>query len=290
MRVTQAGLWQLVRQNLAANATRTRQVEEQAITGLAVNRPSDAPALLSQIDRLHAATMDQDVYEQNGGQSLARLNQMDSELGHVHDALSRARELVVQSSGDLMSAEQRTYVALEVEALRATVLQSANSNLAGRYLFSGNAWDTEPFDAAGTYMGSTDEPRTRVGANTWVTSSLDGSSVFQGGADVLAVLDGLATALNADNTAAIEASLADIDTSLGQVMFSRAEVGASANVADDATALAASLRSELGTRMDEMVQADPAATYMKLSELRNAYSSALQVAASGKGESLFDLI
>ncbi|MBM4390384.1 MAG: hypothetical protein FJ090_04610 [Deltaproteobacteria bacterium] len=36
--------------------------------------------------------------------------------------------------------------------------------------------------------------------------------------------------------------------------------------------------------------ADPAETYTKLSELRSAYSTALQVAASGKKQSLFDLM
>jgi flagellar hook-associated protein 3 FlgL len=290
MRVTQAGLWGMVRQNLSSNASRTREVEEQAVTGLLVNRPSDAPALLSQIDRLNATTMDQDVYQQNAGQALAQLNQMDNELGRVHAALTRVRELVVQASGDVISGEQRGYIALEVEALRTTVLQAANSNFAGRYLFAGTAWDAPPFDDAGAYAGSTAAPRSRVGADTWVETGLDGSTVFQGDADILAVLDGLVTALNADDTSSVEGALSDLDASLAQVMTSRAAVGTETNVADDAVSLSAALQSELGTRMDELVQADPAETYMKLSQLRTAYSTALQVAASAKGASLFDLI
>lgn len=290
MRVTQGGLWELVRQNLSTNASRTREVEEQAVTGLLVNRPSDAPALLAQVDRLHATTLDQDVYQQNSTQAVAQLNQMDSELGRVHDALTRVRELVVQASGDVVTAEQRGYIALEVESLRTTVLQAANSNFAGRYLFAGTAWDSPPFDDAGTYSGATDEPRSRVGADTWVTTGLDGSSVFQSDMDVLGMLDGLVSALNADDTTSVEAALTDLDTSLGQVIQARASVGTETNVADDATELASALQSELGARMDDLVQADPAETYMKLSELRQAYSTALQVAASAKSQSLFDLI
>jgi flagellar hook-associated protein 3 FlgL len=290
MRVTQGGLWELVRQNLASNSSRTREMEVQAVTGMLVNRPSDAPALLAQVDRLNATALDQDVYQQNAGQAVAQLNQMDSELGRVHTALTRVRELVVQASGDLVSEEQRGYIALEVEALRTTVLQAANSNFAGRYLFAGAAWVSPPFDDAGTYAGSTDEPRTRVGAETWVTTGLDGSSVFQGDIDVLATLDGLVTALEADDTTTIEASLVDLDSSLEQVMRSRASVGTETNVAEDATELASALQSEVSTRMDELVAADPAETYMKLAELRSAYASALQVAASGKQSSLFDLI
>jgi flagellar hook-associated protein 3 FlgL len=290
MRVTQAGLWELVRQNLSTSGSRTREVEEQAVTGLLVSRPSDAPALLTQIDRLNATTLDQDVYRGNAGQALAQLDQMDSELSRVHDALTRARELVVQASGDVVTAEQREYVALEVSSLRTTILQAANSSFAGRYLFAGSTFDQRPFDDAGAYSGSTDEPRARVGADTWVTTGLDGGAVFQGDVDVLGTLDALVTALNADDTASVEGALSDIDSSLDQVMSARARVGAETNVADDATELAAALESELGTRMSGLVEADPAATYMKLAELRAAYTTALQVASSANGKSLFDLI
>lgn len=290
MRVTQGGLWELVRHNLASNASRTRETELQAVTGMLVNRPSDAPAIISHVDRLNATVLDQDVYQQNAGQVVGYLSQIDSELGRVHSAVTRVRELVVQASGDLVSAEQRGFIALEVEALRSTVLQAANSSFAGRYIFAGVAWDAPPFDAAGTYSGSTDEPRARVGAETWVTTGLDGSSVFQGGIDVLGMFDGLVTALQADDTATIEASLVDLDSSLEQVMRSRASVGTETNVAEDAAELAGALQGEVSSRMNELVAADPAETYMKLAELRAAYSSALQVAASGKQSSLFDLI
>ena len=42
--------------------------------------------------------------------------------------------------------------------------------------------------------------------------------------------------------------------------------------------------------MDTLLSADPAETYTRLSELRQAYETALQVASSSKGQSLFDLI
>ena len=117
MRVTQSGMWEMIRRNLSQTAERTRVIEEQAVGGMLVNRPSDAPELLVEIDRLHASGMDQDVFTKNSAQSLAQLDQMDAELGRAHDALSRVRELAVQMAGDLPTAEQRGYAAEEVAAL-----------------------------------------------------------------------------------------------------------------------------------------------------------------------------
>lgn len=290
MRVTQTGMWSMIRRNLAETAERTRQAEEQAVSGTRLNRLSDAPDLLVEVDRLHATGLDQDVYTKTAAEALAQLDQMDSELGRVHDALSRARELAIQMAGDLSTPEQRTYAAEELEAIKATVLSAANADFAGRYLFGGTAWDSAPFDSTGAYVGSTDDASTRVGDDTWVTTCRDGSQIFQGATDIFAGLDAFITALNADDSAGISTAIGDLDTMMQQVMDSRARVGTDTNVADDASELASAMGSQIETRMGELVGADPAETYTRLSELRASYQTALQVAASAKAQGLFDLI
>lgn len=290
MRVTQAGIWNLVRQNLASNSTRLREVEEQAVTGLLITKPSDAPELVGQIDRLQAGSLDQEVYGKNAAQAIGSLDQLDSALGRVHDTLSRARELAVQTAGDLSNSDDRGYAALEVSALRDTLLDAANSNFGGRYIFAGTAYDTPPFADDGSYVGSTDVPTTKVGDSTWVDTGLDGSAVFDDTADIFAAIDAFQTALESDDTAGIQAALDDIDAALDQVMSARANVGNQTNVATDASSLAESLGAQLDAGLSDIVSADPAETYMKLSELRTSYQTALQVAASAKSVGLFDLI
>lgn len=290
MRVTQAGIWNLVRQNLASNSTRLREVEEQAVTGLLITKPSDAPELVGQIDRLQAGSLDQEVYGKNATQAIGSLDQLDSALGRVHDTLSRARELAVQTAGDLSNSDDRGSAALEVGALRDTLLNAANSNFGGRYIFAGTAYDTPPFADDGTYTGSTDVPTTKVGDSTWVDTGLDGSAVFDDTADIFAAIDAFQAALESDDTAGIQTALDDIDAALDQVMSARANVGNETNVATDASSLAESLGAQLDAGLSDIVSADPAETYMKLSELRTSYQTALQVAASARSVGLFDLM
>ena len=61
----------------------------------------------------------------------------------------------------------------------------------GRYLFAGTAYDGEAFDDTGAYLGNTDEPETKIGANATLRTGWDGSQVFQGAVDVFSILEDL---------------------------------------------------------------------------------------------------
>jgi flagellar hook-associated protein 3 FlgL len=290
MRVTQNGLWTLVNSQLSSINSRTRTLEEQAVTGLGISRPSDAPELVAQVAQLSAGVSDQSVYSTNASNAMSMLDTMDSALGRAHDTLTRAREVAMQMVGDLSTTDERTTAAEEIDGLRATMLETMNSSYAGRYIFAGTAYDTPPFADDGTYAGTTDEPSTRVSSTTWVATGKDGSAVFDGDADVLGALDDLSTALNNDDSDAISAALDALDAALTAVSSARSDVGNDTNLAEDALDVAESLGSELQTQLDDVASADPTETYMKLSEMRNAYTAALQVAASAKQTSLFDML
>lgn len=290
MRVTQSGLWSLVRENLASTSTRLREAEEQAVSGLLINRPSDAPELVGQIDRLQASVLDQSVYGKNAAQVQSTLDQMDSQLGRMHDTLNRAREIAIQSSGDTASADIRAISAVEVASLLESMIATANSEFGGRYLFAGTAYDSEPYDAVGTYSGSTDTPSVRVGDETWVTSGLDGSAAFDGTVNIFTAIAAFQVALETDDSVGIQAAIDDIDASMEQVMTARTAVGTNTNVAMDAGTLAESVAVQYGERLGTIVNADPAEAYTRLAELRNSYQSVLQVAASARTGGLFSLL
>ena len=290
MRVTQSGLWGLVRENLASTSTRLREAEEQAVSGLLINRPSDAPEMVGQIDRLQGGVLDQKVYGANATQAQSTLDQMDSQLGRMHDTLTRAREIAIQSSGDVPTAGDRTISAVEVASLLESMLATANSEFAGSYLFAGTAYDSPPYDAVGTYSGSTDTPSVRVGDETWVTSGLDGSAVFDDTVNVFSSIAAFQLALESDDSAGILTAIDDIDAAMTQVIAARTAVGADTNVAMDAGTLAESVAVQFGERLGAIVNVDPAEAYMRVAELRNSYQAALQVAASARTGGLFALL
>ncbi len=290
MRVTHSGLLDLVSRATQSQSAKIRTLEEQATTGRSVNRPSDAPAMLGEIHRMQASVADQGVFQSNANSAVSVLQVTDDALGSAANILVRAREIAVQMASDVMSSDERANAAGEIDSLRASFLDVANTDFAGRYIFAGTAWDAPAFDDLGVYQGNSDTPVTQTGAASWIETGRDGGAIFQGDTDILAMFSDLSTALGSNDSDGIAASLDSIDGGLASINAARSDVGFALNHAEDSIGVAQGLAASFGARLEELTSADPAETYMKLGELRNNYTATLQVAATSSRMSLFDLI
>lgn len=290
IRATRLGLLDLIHHTTRRQMSELRTAQEQAITGLRVNRPSDEPRILSELHRVDAAVRDQEVYGANAGAADGMLAVADGALASVSDVLVRAREIAVAMAGDTVGADARAAAAVEVRGLYEALVDLGNTDVNGRYIFSGTSWDTPAFADDGTYAGNTDEPEVQVGDARWVVDGFDGSSVFQGTVDLFASLDSLATALEADDPATVSVELGNIDLGVDQIASARSRVGTEMNLAEDAIEIAGNLGVAFSERLSTLVQVDPAEAYMHLTEMQDAYQATLQVAASATSKSLLDMI
>lgn len=290
IRATRLGLFDLLRHTSQNQMSALRKAQEQAVTGLKVNRPSDEPRVLSELHRVDAAVRDQEVYESNAGAADGMLAIVDGALASVSDLLVRAREIAVAMAGDTVGADNRAAAAVEVRGLYAALVDAANTDVDGHFVFSGTAWDTPAFADDGTYQGNADEPTVRVGDDRWVTEGFDGSAVFQGTVDVFATLDGLATALETNDPTGVSTALGDLDVATDQVSMWRSRTGTEMKLAEDAIEITGSLQVVFGDRLAALVQVDPAEAYMHLTQLQDAYQATLQVAASTTSRTLLDML
>ena len=117
IRTTRSSLLSNISLQLAASSKRLSVAEEQATTGLKLNRPSDAPASVREAESMHAAIADQGVWKANADSAVGVLDTMDSALGQASDLLVRARELAVGAASETMSTEGRAAAATEVAAI-----------------------------------------------------------------------------------------------------------------------------------------------------------------------------
>lgn len=287
LRITRSQAFDMVSQMLARQQARLGVIQERAVTGLLVNRASDAPERLGEIHALRAAVADQERWGESAGQAEDLLVAADSALAGAADTLTQLRELAVAMASETYTADDRAAQVEAVTALRDTFLAAANTEFGGRYLFAGSAWDTAPFDAAGTYLGDAETPRLGVGASLAVDVGLPGSEVFQSAVDAFAVFDDLAAALAANDTAAITASLDAIDAAADAIAGARSHLGTHAGLAADAITTTSSMAELLQARLDAREGADPATTYLELAELQTAYETTLQVAAQLGTDNLF---
>jgi flagellar hook-associated protein 3 FlgL len=289
-RSTQSGMTALLQNHSARINGEVRKLEIQAITGLKVNKPSDGPTETAAALRLQGLVGDQEVFQRNSVQATSLLAVADDALGQVSNIFKRAREIAIQGGSEQFNANDRESLATEVSVLREQLTALSNTRLGDRYIFSGTDYNTEAFDASGTYGGSTDAPETRISQNQWADVGFDGSDVFQGDVDAFALLEDLEDALNNNDPETVRGQIGDLESGAQQAIDWREVVGHSYKTVDDAAATAESLSAVLQTELGELVNADPAETYTRLAELRQNYQAAMQVGASTASGTLFALM
>ena len=284
--------WQTSRTQglMARKKGEMNEAERIAVTGLKVTRASDDPSRWPEINAIQSSIEDQRTYQANLDRSDAFLITADKTLGFSTDLLSRARERAVQLTNEIYTSTDRAAASNELFKLKEQLIGVANTEVNGRFLFAGNAYDNPAFDDAGVYLGASTVPLTRMSETSDLQTGWDGEQVFQGTVDIFQVLEDIGTAMAANDVVGIRDQLVALDLGLEQVVAWRTEIGFKQVAANDALSIAETMEQILVARKDEATEEDPAAAYTKLAEMRLSYEATLQVAAATSKTKLFDFI
>lgn len=266
------------------------KAQTRAATGLDYTRPSDAPERTGRIHRMRGQLEDQARFEQMSGQAMELLDVADSALDGLTDVLANARALAVQLGSDTLTDQDRVDGATSARGLMSQAVDRANSQLAGRYVLAGSAYDAPAYASDGTYEGSTDEPELAVGEGVQVRVGFDGSDLLQGDGDLFGALDELITALDAGDADLVTAAIDGLEDATRQVSNARTSLGIEMRTALDGQELATSLQLELQAGLSSLTEADVVEAYTELTELQATYEAALQMTIQGRNQSLFKML
>ena len=266
------------------------KLQEQATTGLEITKPSDAPEQVEYLHSLSSQISDQSTWTDNAERAMTYLDAAEDAMASMSDVISEARELATQYASETYSADDREAGVTEAEALLAQLVSLANTDLAGRYIFSGNAYDSAAYDASGTYLGDTEAPTTLTGSDQEVATGFVGSDVLQGETDIFAAISDLITALGADDTDGIAAAMESLTAAGEQISAGRTTVSTAFNAADDAAAVAENMEVLLSEAMEARAGADMVSVYTSLSELQSSYEAVLSITASSQSMNLFSMM
>ena len=298
MRITQSMLFRMSLFNLDQQRADLARTQEQAASGLRINRPSDDPLGAGSALRLRANTDAIDQFQRNSGNAASRLAALENALADVGDLLVRARELALQGANGSLDPTSRELIAREIEGLHAAVVDSSNTRFDGAHLFAGFASDAPAFVAAGSftdappaapvvsYNGDSGEIRVPIDAGVTVRASFDGRRVFLGDADgdgtpdagredVFDVLGSLRNALMNDDAAGTATSLARIDASLAQVSVERTAVGSEISRIEIARERLDDQRLQVRDRLSQVEDADLARVVSDLVRQETALEAGL---------------
>lgn len=264
-----------------------------ASSGKRVQGPSDDPGAYRRIESGRSLLQQFDDYRKGIGNAVQEMQTADGVLQTVYDRLSRARELAVQGASDTWQASDRASMAQEVHAVWDDVLLASNSVFNNRYIFAGMTYTTAAYSATGVYQGDANQRTYIAGLNYTLPVSMTGDEVFgtaAGGVDVFNVLTTLETAMNANSTTGIQATLDDLDSALAQIAQARTTYGVRAAQAEETQRLYTEQATNVTGRVSQEGDADAAASFTDVARLSTAFQATLQVSASASKLSLLDYI
>lgn len=183
-------------------------IQQQLATGKKLLRPSDDPIGAAQVIRLTEELDKITQYQRNNDLTSSSLEQQETALRTINDAVNRARVLTVQSGNGILGAPDRKAIGAEIEQIRNQVLDLMNTRSAsGEYIFAGYQSSSQAFEfnpsATGdkvSFLGDDGENQIQISDSVKIQSTSSGKSIFQ---EVFARLNFNVTAQSAGVSVAI---------------------------------------------------------------------------------------
>jgi flagellar hook-associated protein 3 FlgL len=295
---------QIIAANAIANAQKQSDqlgiLQQEASTGLRILQPSDDPTAALQVLSDQAQNNRLSIYHQNIADAQAKLNSSVSTLNQVSNLLSQAKALALQGSNSTNTPDAYQAMAAQVDSILKEVIQLANTQQNGQYLYGGTASQAQPFttDAQGqvVYNGSAQSMSEPIGQGQQVQTLYAGSQIFQA-PDVFQVLSSLRDALaNVNNLppnaqiAAIQQTLTELDNANTSILDVVGQQSASLQNLQSIDQQIQDVQLQTTQQIGNLQNADLSQVVIGLQEQQNLLQATLYSAAQVMNTSLLNFI
>ena len=184
MRISSIEQFQQGIDSILNQQAKLNQTQLQLATGKKVLKPSDDPAVATQLLNLSSLKANNLQYDRNIDTAQNELELQEGVLASSGNVLQRVRELVVQANNGTQSEQSHKAIADEISNLASELLQLANTKSpSGEYIFAGYNSRTPAFAKSGTgfiYQGDQGQRLLQVSEDTQLAVRDNGADVFQG--------------------------------------------------------------------------------------------------------------
>ncbi|HUR29002.1 MAG TPA: flagellar hook-associated protein FlgL, partial [Planctomycetota bacterium] len=159
----------------------------QVSSGKRILRPSDDPIGAARALTLHGRISESDRYLEAISGGTRELDLGATALQSAGELIAQAKSLSLQALSGTTSPEDRRLLATQLREIKAQLLDLANTQDDGRYLFSGTKVGSKPFDAldvhgfaSTTYAGNGEQHQLLAGADLRIATGIPGDQIFAG--------------------------------------------------------------------------------------------------------------
>jgi flagellar hook-associated protein 3 FlgL len=289
MRITNKMMADNITAQLSRQTEQMAKTQEQITNGKRINRPSDDPAGISSVLAYRKSIASLDQYSGNISRAKDHIDTVDNVLGMVSDQLNDAKQIAYDTD-----PSQRAEMAQQVASIRDQVLQMANYQVDGQYLFSGDRTRTAPYDSTTwQYNGDDGTTDTMIGDNMQSSVTADGQSIFgPDGDNVFNILNDLESALTASpvTPSDITDQIDRLNGAVDRITTIRSQNAGVYQRLDATENHYSYFKVNLQDMLSKTEDADPAEAIINFQVQQTAYESSLSTSSMILQKSLIDFL
>lgn len=243
MRVTQGMIAKNSLRYINSSYGKLDKLQSQISSGKKITKASDDPIVAMKSLKYNTQLSQVEQYKSNVSQAYTWLENSEDNITEGIDVMGKVRDLVVQVKNGTNGEAELEATGVEIGQLKEQLIQIANTQVNGRYIFSGSNSDVAPIvknpDGSYTYnfenYTSSSDVNFNVSSNATLKVNANPNSAFGGtsgsGQNVFEMLNSLETALKSGSLDGIDsdAVLSDIDQFTNTMSSERSDIGARYN-------------------------------------------------------------
>lgn len=217
--------------NNNTNLARVTDLQDQLSSGKRVRTVSDDPiasrrALSFRVDQFRG-----ERFLVNIERSESFLEVTDTTLAEMNNLIGGVKEIAVTGANGTQDEASRRALADSIDAHLTRMIDLANTNSNGRFIFAGTEVDTKPFEIndAGSrvdYFGNLDDFEINISNTERAAINQNGFKLFKQEIDIFSVFIDLKDALLANDQDAVGELIQDVDTAQAHIGTLQGETGA----------------------------------------------------------------
>lgn len=279
---------------------RETRAQQQLTTGLKINSVADAPDEIANLMQVKSSLSQTQQISSNLGRVKTETDTSEAALGNAVKLLDDVSTLATEAQPTSQSADTRGQMAVQVGSDLQQMVGIADTNVEGRFVFSGDSDQTQPYsidltqaNPVSAYAGSAATRQIQHPDGSLFPISLTAQDIFDSAdptTNVFQAITGLHTALLNNDQNGIEQSIATLKTASTYLNDQLAFYGTVQNRVNSAVDSAASLSTELQAEQSNIQDADLTQSITELSQASVQQQAALSAEKEIPHTSLFDYL
>jgi flagellar hook-associated protein 3 FlgL len=277
---------------------REMRAQQQLTTGLKINTVSDDPDHIANLMQVRTSLAQTQQIASNLGRVKTETDTAEGALSNAVKLLENISTLASEGQPTTQTADTRSQIAGEVGSVLQQIVGIANTSVEGRFIFSGNSDQTQPYtvDQTGTvsaYAGSAATRQIQHPDGSLFPISKTAQDIFDSAdpaKNVFAVVAGLHTALLNNDQAGIDAAVSNLQGASAYLNNQLAFYGTVQNRVAGGIDFAANLETQLKTQQSGIQDADLTSAITDLNQAATQQQAALAAEKEMPRTSLFNFL